>query len=166
MSGHVPSPSREREILQVAARYRNYPGVLTVTNQHLTFTRRASPLTKRRRTTLFLTLASISEVTTSGESMARTLMVRIHPPPEAGPDEFALTVDSPAHVRDVILDQVQRHRARAGGVHENTSGTPSVSVVIQSPVVAAPPKIMVRCPYCHTVYSELDARCPSCGGHF
>ncbi|MFZ0890834.1 MAG: hypothetical protein WB778_05950 [Thermoplasmata archaeon] len=162
----MPSPGREQEILQVAARYRNYPGVLTVTNQHLTFTRRTSPLTKRRRTTLFLALASIGEVTVSGESAAHTLVVRVHPPPEAGPDEFALTVDSPTHVRAVILDQVQRQRARAGGFHGNTSGPPSVSVVIQTPVVAAPPKIMVRCPYCHTVYPELDARCPSCGGHF
>ncbi|MFZ1023201.1 MAG: hypothetical protein WAN87_03610 [Thermoplasmata archaeon] len=162
----MSSPSHEREILQVAARYRNYPGVLTVTTQHLTFTRRASHLSKRRRTTLFLSLANIGEVTASSGAAAHLLVVRVQPPPEAGPDEYTLSVDSPVRVRDVLLEQIDRQRARTARGRGAPSGPPSVSVVIQAPVVAGTPTIMVRCPYCHTVYPELDTRCPSCGGHF
>jgi hypothetical protein len=162
----VSAVSREREILQVAARYRNYPGVLTLTTQHLTFTRRSSRISKARRTTLFLPLESIGEVKAPTGSAAHTLVVRVHPPPEAGPDEFTLGVESPARVRDIILDQVGRQRARSAPRKGSSNVAPSVSVVIQAPVVSGSPRIMVRCPYCHTVYPELDARCPACGAPF
>jgi hypothetical protein len=162
----VPSPSHEREILQVPARYRTYPGVLTLTNQHLVFTRRTGHLSKRHRATLFLPLAAIGGVTASSESAVPAIIISVHPPPEAGPVEFVLELDSPDRVRDRILEQVERQRTRTAGAQRIPSSSPSISVVIQAPVVPGSPKIMVRCPYCHTVYPELDARCPSCGGHF
>lgn len=136
----------------VAARWGRHPGVLTITHRRIVFSQVEGVVRKRERTHWSTPIESIETAQVDGER--RLVLTRV-PGPYGGPHRITLDLDDAnAAVRLVVdLQAVARRRAAPAG---DRGGGP----------VSATTTVMFRCPFCRTVYPELDARCPSCGAPF
>ena len=159
----------EQTHFQCEARLRGTVGVLTITNQRIVVTRVSGLVSKREFMMLDLPLLAVQE--TSVEKRLRRGVIAIHAQGEgySGPPRVEIDVEQPAETERLIsgLVDARRRELSMSSVSSVTHSTPQVSVTIhQTPAAIAPPKIMVRCTFCRTVFAELDARCPNCGASF
>jgi hypothetical protein len=69
----------------------------------------------------------------------------------------------------LLLGNLVAERCRALREAKEEAHPPSsrLHLTIHTPAAtASDPKVMLRCPYCRTVYPELAGKCPSCGAAF
>lgn len=144
-------PGEPVELL-VAARWGQRPGVLTVTFRRVVFSQVEGVVRKRERTHWSTPIEAITQARAEGSG--RLVLTR-RPGPYTGPHEISLELDdSPRAAR-----LVESLRAAAAP----RAGAPAGATAAGATFVTT---VMFRCPYCRTVYPELDARCPSCGAPF
>lgn len=151
--------------IQTDARYTSLPGVLTVTNRRVVFSRRTSAFNRRPRTIVTIPLAAVREVTESTQGPETVLAVTARASEVAGPSRVEFSVSNAVHVARAIRSLVEEVQRPAASPSPSTVPPVHVSVNVP-PAAPAPPIILVRCSYCRTVFPELDAKCPSCGAPF
>jgi hypothetical protein len=148
-------------------KYRGIPGVVTVTSERLLFTRFRGLLSKKPQLMLNLPLESIQKLEVPGDRPV--LAVFTLPGDVSRPLTLELDRDSPAELKSVLESRRAERQAtldRAAQAGRPTVKTDVHVTVHTPPAPSPPPRVMVRCPYCRTVYPELDAKCPNCGAHF
>lgn len=148
-------------------KYRGVPGVITVTSERLLFTRFRGIVSKTPQLILNVLLETIQTLDVPDDRRALVLSI----PVGGAPRKVILELDrdSPTELRSVIESRrAERQEAidRAAQVGRPTLKTDVHVTVHTPPAPEPPPRVMVRCPYCRTVYPELDAKCPNCGAHF
>lgn len=148
-------------------KYRGIPGVVTVTSERLLFTRFRGLFSKKPQLMLNLPLESIQTVEVPNDS--RSLILSTVASDASRRLTLELDRDDPAKLRSVV-ESVRTER-QAALDRAAQAGRPTVKADVHvtvhtPPAPPAQPRVMVRCPYCRTVYPELDAKCPNCGAHF
>lgn len=174
----------EQILQQESARFVSHDdvrGLLILTNYRLVFEVHQARILHHShdQTILNLGLEKVHNVHVSSPLIKLPLIgrevLRVETP--NGQREFAVSNPSAwrdhiAHVRRGFTPQAFQHP------HAPPAPAPVVVNVMQAPPPPPqaympvppppppPPQIMVRCRYCNTVFPELSARCPSCGGRF
>lgn len=140
--------------LQTSARWGDRPGVLTITNRRVVFSQLQGVVRKRERTHWSAPLEALTSIRSDP---AGTLVLVRRSGRTHGPHQVTIALDdAPAAAR--LLRELQAASQAHGHASERTGGA--------SHAASGPAMVMFRCPYCRTVYPELDARCPSCGAPF
>lgn len=145
---------------------RRTAGVLTVTTERLLFTHSTGASRRREHLDLSVPLDSIYSAEIEGSLGKQRLILVAHGKGYAGPTRSTIELSRPPDLQQLIGELVSaRRRARdEEEEHERRTKAPSVHVTVHP---AAPTtKVMLRCPYCRTVYPEVEAKCPSCGAPF
>jgi hypothetical protein len=148
-------------------KYRAIAGVVTVTSERLLFTRFRGLFSKKPQLILNLPLESIETVEVPSGRPVLVLSAL------AGDASRRLTLeldrDNPAELKSVLESLRAARRAALDRAAQASRPTVKADVhvtVHTPPAPSPPPRVMVRCPYCRTVYPELEAKCPNCGAHF
>jgi hypothetical protein len=147
--------------LQTDARLAAVPGVLTVTNQRVVFTRRRGRLSRQSTTVRSVPLTAIDSVREAPDEHGPTLVLTIGGSAYDGPPRLVFHVPSGVHLATAI--ETLRRAARGPPPPEPAA---PVQVTVHLPSVPTTTVVLVRCSYCRTVFPELDAKCPSCGAPF
>ena len=159
-------PEDETRLFEGPATYRGQAGVLTVTDGRVRFTRIRGLVAKKATVRWEVPLARVLEVEGSSTATDRRIAIVSESATRRRTSRAELEVEEPATVLHVIEQALAEHRrteSRRGA--GSPAGSPTaVHVTINAPT--APTRVMVRCPYCRSVYPETDGKCPSCGAHF
>ena len=151
--------------LQTDARYEGHPGVLTITNQRVAFTRPRGRLSRKSLTAFSVPLTSVKSAVEEPGGVDTTVVLTVGAAEARSPPRVELHVSNAVHLARAIESLARAARETAARVPSPL--TPPVHVTVNvPPVPPGPPVILVRCSYCRTVYPELDAKCPSCGAPF
>ncbi|HYK93025.1 MAG TPA: hypothetical protein VEY07_03160 [Thermoplasmata archaeon] len=154
---------RERIKLQTDARYDGNPGVLTVTDQRVVFTRRRGRLSTKVDTAFSVQLEEVSEAREHPKGGENRVEICTEATDPLHPSPWVVEVSNAVHIGKAISALARGARA----VRSRSSGpTPPVQVDVHVPALPIQTVILVRCPFCRTAYPELDAKCPSCGAPF
>jgi hypothetical protein len=136
-------------------------------DNRLIFTHSKGIISQRTYSSLDLPLEAIADLRSERTLVWKRIVIRARPEVHAGVPRFEVEVTNPEDVAATIERQIGISRTRSTSPSAATIQPQSVSVVVHNPPVREPPpKIMMRCTYCKTVFPELDAKCPSCGAHF
>lgn len=146
----------EHSELQVEARLDGEPGVLTVTSKRVVFSQLQGVVSKRERTRFTTLLTTIDSVHADGTAV---VVERRHGS-ASGPKRVRIEVSNAGRVAGLI------DSLRVSAAPTPTVSDRSVQVTVRHVGESAAARVMFRCPYCRTVYPELDAHCPSCGAPF
>lgn len=145
---------------------RRTAGVLTVTTERLLFTHSTGAPRRREHLDLSVPLDSIYSAEVEGGLVSQRLVLVAHGKGYAGPTRTTIELSRPPDLQQLIGDLVRhrRHAREEEEDRERRTRAPSVHLTVHP----APPttKVMLRCPYCRTVYPEVEAKCPSCGAPF
>ena len=157
----------ETRVAVVPGTFRGTPGVLTLTNRRLIFDRKTGLVKKRIQTLADLSLLSIEHGAVIRTSGKKILVLTVGTVGHTGPPRLEFEVDEPESLQREIASLADRLRAEKVEASRSRLGMPPIAITIHPPpTVIPPPQVMIRCPFCKTVYPELAARCPSCGAHF
>ena len=153
---------------QGEARLHQTAGMLTVTNTRIMLTHVTGIISSREFTILDIPLLAVRGTSTESRLGSTYLVLNAQGEGYSGVPRIAIRVAQPAVIERLILRLIEAKRSERHPVSASLTGAaPQVNLhVHQVPAPTPPPKIMMRCPYCKTVYPELDAKCPSCGAQF
>ena len=140
--------------LQTSARWGDRPGVLTITHRRVVFSQLQGVVRKHEHTHWSTPLEALTAIRSDP---AGTLVLVRRPSRSHGPNQVSIALDdAPAAAR--LLRELRASNHDHAASAERPGGASSAP--------SGPAIVMFRCPYCRTVYPELDARCPSCGAPF
>lgn len=140
--------------LQTSARWGDRPGVLTITHRRVVFSQIQGVVRKHERTHWSAPLEALTSIRTDP---AGTLVLVRRSGRSHGPNQVTIAVDDPPATARLL-------RELQAALHEPGRATERSHAPVHGG--GGPATVMFRCPYCRTVYPELDARCPSCGAPF
>ncbi|MCI4336993.1 MAG: hypothetical protein L3K17_07375 [Thermoplasmata archaeon] len=146
----------EHSQLQVAGQMDGRPGVLTITSKRIVFSEMRGVVSKRERTHFSTPVPGI----VSAHADGRALVLERRVAPHGGPLRVRIELDDPEAAARLI------ESLRTASTPPAAPADREVRVTIHHTGDGGATKVMLRCPYCRTVYPELDARCPSCGAPF
>lgn len=126
--------------------------MLTITPRRVVFSQVEGVVRKRERTHWSTPIEAIQSARADGPG--RLVLAR-RPGAYGGPHQITLEVDDSAAAARLVHEL----QGAAGRPPPGTAEVPRA-------LVGAATTVMFRCPYCRTVYPELDARCPRCGAPF
>jgi hypothetical protein len=144
-------------------------GVLTITTERVLFTHVSGVARKREHLDLEMPLESVLSAEVERRMGRHVLRLIAHGEGYVGPPQVEIELNRPPDLQLLIGNLVaDRHKAlREQREIDRAARTPGVHITIHAPTAPAhPAKVMLRCPYCRTVYSELEGKCPSCGAAF
>lgn len=149
--------------LQTDGRSGGVPGVLTVTNQRIVFTRRRGRLSNKIDTTLSVPLTAVTGAREEPGGAETLVVIESDETAHPGHSRAEVHVANAVHVARAITTLAKAARA---ATPTRPPGTGPVQVNVHLPPAPATTIVLVRCSYCRTVFPELDAKCPSCGAPF
>ena len=161
------SGTDETLVAQFSGRLRGTDGVLVVSNRRVTFAHKAGVISKKNYTVLDLPLEVVQDVSVERKLVRRQVVILARGQGYTGLPRVEVEVEPADQVAATIMRQVRAFRRQPATSTLGGIGGAPVSVVVNVPrPPESPPKVMVRCSYCKTVFAETDAKCPSCGAHF
>ncbi|MCI4341678.1 MAG: hypothetical protein L3K11_04825 [Thermoplasmata archaeon] len=145
---------------------RRIAGVLTITTERIVFSHTSGVARKREHVDFSMPLESVYSAEVEGHLAKQQLTLVAHGKGYTGPTRLHVELNRPPDLQQLIGELVaDRRRALELAADEQSRGSgPRIHLTIHP--TPATTKVMFRCPYCRTVYPELEGKCPSCGAAF
>lgn len=160
----------EKVLGHVATRWKGRAAVLTLTARRLLVSRTTRLPRRTDRTLLAVDWPDIAGTAVEGaDGTDPRLVLETLGGDRRAAERYELAVDDPRGIQRVIDRQIEAARkARRAEARSSGQDRPTVHlhVTLHPPASGSPTSAYVRCPYCRTVYRELDGKCPSCGAAF
>jgi hypothetical protein len=145
---------------------RRTAGVLTITTERLLFTHSTGAPRRREHLDLAVPIETIYSAEVERSLGKQRLVLVAHGRGYSGPARVFIELSRPPDLQQLISELVadRRRALEETEERERSAARPSVHVTVHP----TPPttRVMFRCPYCRTVYPELEGKCPSCGAAF